>query len=819
MDHSKLIERWFSQRGWEPFGFQKRTWQAYARGESGLVEAATGMGKTYAVWLGPLQEWYEAHEETGASPPIQVVWITPLRALAADTVRSLQAPVAEMGLSWTVELRTGDTSAGARKRQRDRLPTALVTTPESLSLLLSYPDTARQLQTVRAVIVDEWHELLGTKRGVQTELCLARLRTWISDLRIWGLSATLGNMEAARDVLLGCRPGSLVRGEAKRPIEVETLLPETMDRFPWAGHLGLSGVPAVVERLAQATTTLLFTNTRNQAERWFQALTLYMPEWETEIALHHGSLDRKEREAVERGIADRQLRCVVCTSSLDLGVDFAPVDQVIQIGSPRGVARLLQRAGRSGHQPDGVSRIWCVPTNSMELAEFAAARTAALAQDIEARTPLRNTLDVLAQHLVTISIGEGFEAEPMRREVMSTHAFADLSEEQWSGVLDFICFGGRALSAYPQYARVVETEGRFRIASNELARWHRMSIGTIASDATVQVSFLKGGPIGTVEEGFLARLKSGDTFLFAGKLLELVMVKEMRAYVRKAAGATGIVPKWVGGRMPLSSQLAKRVRAKFGEFARQEAYDPEMCTLAPLLDLQAEWSAVPTENDVLIERLQTRDGYHLFVFPFEGRVVNEAMAAMLAYRLTRLAPRTVTVSATDAGFELLSEEPFEGMLAPGAFDALFSADQVAEDLRSCMNAAELIRRQFRDIARISGLVFTGYPGSCKTGRQLQASSGLIFDVLTNYDPANLLLAQAEREALDNHFQVERLREALTRITDARHIITDPNRLTPFAFPIWAERVQAQISSEKWEDRVRKMAVQLENVASPRRQRR
>ena len=904
------IEEFFAQRRWKPFDYQQATWEAYLRGESGLVEAATGMGKTLAVWLGPVQDWIELYPHTVGSThpaksaeesadtvkvngkairervrkeaaPIQALWITPMRALAADTLQALTAPIKALGLPWTVELRTGDTTATLRKRQREQLPTALIITPESLSLLLTYPETREQMRTLRTVIVDEWHELLGTRRGVQTELCIARLKTWTPDLRIWGLSATLGNLETARDVLLGSRPGTLISGAIRKPIEIETLLPESLNRFPWAGHMGLSAIPQVVERLARAQTTLLFTNTRHQAERWYQALTLYEPDWETQIALHHGSLDRAERERVEVAVAQRRLRCVVCTSSLDLGVDFAPVDQVIQVGSPRGVARLLQRAGRSGHQPDGVSRILCVPTNSLELAEFAAAREAAAAHDIESRQPLTDALDVLVQHLVTVSIGGGFMPAAMRTEVMSAYAFANLTDNEWNWALEFITQGG-ALSAYPQFHRVHISDGKeavipdalpdsqpeaapitpdteaefgpptplsepvdpprpvplearparprsspalpepevvlpagaYTIASREAARQHRMGIGTISSESAVRVVFLRGGELGTVDENFLARLKPGDTFIFGGHTLELVLVKEMKAYVRKATRRSGVVPKWVGGRLPLSVPLAHRVRQKFAEAALHAADAPEMDALAPLLDLQRTWSALPAADQLLIERLETRDGHHLFFYPFEGRAVHEGLATLIAYRLTQREPRTVTVSVTDYGFELLSADPWEGTLHPESLERLLSSENALSDLYTCMNAAELVRRQFRQIARVAGLITTGLPGIGKSAHQLQASSGLIYDVLTTYDPDNLLLQQARRETLMLQLDAGRIEVALQRLSSARLLITDPARLTPFAFPIWAERIQAQVSSEKWLDRVQKMAVQLEATANP-----
>ncbi|HSF40206.1 MAG TPA: DEAD/DEAH box helicase, partial [Thermoanaerobaculia bacterium] len=371
------LGRWFAGKGWAPFAFQREVWDAYRAGESGLIHAATGTGKTYAVWLAPLLEWMESHpEETArprrraASPPLRVLWITPLRALAADTEASLRAPLVDLGLPWSLERRTGDTSASVRDRQRSRLPTALVTTPESVSLLLSRPDAKDLFSDLRLVVVDEWHELLGGKRGAQTELALARLRRFRPELRVWGLSATLGNPDVALAALLGPgQSGRLVRGEAPKEIRIDSLLPGTIERFPWAGHLGLKLLPQAVAAIEEGKTALVFTNTRSQTEIWYQELLEARPDWAGEIALHHGSLDRKVRDWVEDGLREGRLRCVVCTSSLDLGVDFAPVDRVLQVGSPKGIARLVQRAGRSGHRPGLPSRVTCVPTNAFELVE------------------------------------------------------------------------------------------------------------------------------------------------------------------------------------------------------------------------------------------------------------------------------------------------------------------------------------------------------------------------------------------------------------------------------------------------------------------
>lgn len=824
-----FVEHWFAERGWNPFPFQRETWAAYLAGRSGLIHAPTGMGKSLAAWLGPLLEWLEEHPDPlrwpEAEPPgLRVLWITPLRALANDTVATLRAPLADMGIPWTVELRTGDTPASLKQRQRARLPAALVTTPESLTLLLSYPETRHLFGGLRCVVVDEWHELLGTKRGVQTELALARLRGWLPGLRTWGLSATLGNLAEAAAVLIPpaatpqpsqpsqpSQPPLLVAAETRKEIVVETLIPPAIERFPWAGHLGLKLLPEVVRAVASALSTLIFTNTRAQTEIWFRALIDAHHEFAGEIALHHGSLERALRQEVEDRLGDGRLRAVVSTSSLDLGVDFSPVNQVIQVGSPKGVARLMQRAGRSGHHPGVPSRVLCVPTHAFELVEFAAARRAIEARAIEARPPLEKPLDVLVQHAVTIALGGGFTRDELLAEVRTAYAYRHLTEEEWQWVLEFVLHGGASLRAYEQYAKVVERDGRYVVESQQIARFHRMSIGSITSDTMMKVAFLRGANLGSIEESFVARLRPGDRFVFAGRLLELVMVRDMTAYVRAATGNRGIVPRWMGGRMPLSTQLAAAVRAELAA-ARAGRYDsPEMEAVRPLLELQAQWSRIPGPGELLIEQTKTRDGHHLFLFPLAGRAVHEGLAALLAHRITRGAPRTVGAFATDYGVELLSPEPFS--IDAAGWRALLSTERLVEDVLDCVNTGELARRQFRDIARVAGLIFSGYPGSKKTVRQLQTSSGILYDVFSDYEPDNLLLDQARREVLEQQLEIARLRTALESLRSAELVLVAPRRLTPLAFPLWAERLRAQqVSTEDWEARVRRMAGQLEEAA-------
>lgn len=812
---NEVLRDWFAQKGWTPFDFQKQTWKSYREGKSGLVHAPTGTGKTYAVWLGALGEWLDENaaclaQEKRLSVPLRVLWITPLRALANDTLEALEAPIRELKLPWSLELRTGDTSSSARKRQREKLPSALVTTPESLSLMLSYPETRQALGSLRCVIVDEWHELMGSKRGTQVELALARIRTWIPSVRIWGISATLGNLPQAMQVLVGCEGADrarLVQGKQAKPLQIETLCPDKLEHFPWAGHLGMKLLPQVLEAVEKAKSTLIFTNTRSQTEIWFKAILEARPEWAGEIALHHGSLDRKMRSWIEEQLRQGKMRCVVCTSSLDLGVDFTPVDQILQVGSPKGVGRLVQRAGRSGHQPGATSRIRCVPTQALELVEFSAAREAVERRDIEPRLPVECPLDVLVQHLVTCALGGGFQGEQLWQEVKGTYAFRALTRPQWEWCMDFVTRGGEALQAYSQYSRVVEREGQYVVEDPQIARIHRMSVGTITSEAAIAIRLLRGGNLGTVEESFIARLRPGDRFVFAGLTLELVQVRQMTAFVRKARRPSGFTPKWSGSRFPVSSQLARAVRRRLEEAHRGRFEDAEMRAISPLLKLQEALSRIPRSGELLLEQTRTREGYHTFVYPLEGRLVHEGLGPLLAYRITQLVSCSIGVTANDYGIELLSTAPLK--LDHAQWQSMFRPELALEDLTACLNASELARRQFRDIARIAGLVFQGYPGAPKPMRHVQTSTGLLYDVFVRYDPGNLLLEQARREVLENQLEATRLREALERIAGQNLLVVETSQLTPLSFPLWAEAVQAQLSSEKWPERLQRMLEQLE----------
>ncbi|GGC93349.1 DNA ligase-associated DEXH box helicase [Halopseudomonas salina] len=810
-DGLALIETWFAAQGWTPAPFQRQAWQAFRAGRSGLIHASTGSGKTLAAWLGPVSAALEKPARTGG---LRVLWITPLRALASDTAGHLQQAVDSLGLDWAVETRTGDTTASVRARQRRKLPEALVTTPESLSVLLSYRNAEESFRHLDAVVVDEWHELLGNKRGVQLQLCLAWLRARQPKLSVWGLSATLGNLDEAMSVLLGegAAPGERIAGAQSKPITIRGLCPANVERFPWAGHLGLSQLEGVLDYLGEGKTALLFTNTRSQAELWFEAIIKARLEWVTELGLHHGSIDRKVRRRIEEGLRQGDFRCVVCTSSLDLGVDFSPVDRVVQIGSPKGVARLMQRAGRSGHQPGAASEILCVPSHALELVEIAAVRRAWEAGRVEARRPLRLSLDVLVQHLVTLAAGPGFVPEQALAELRSTHAFAELDETLFNWCLVFITRGGPVLEHYPQFQRVVVQDGRYTVEDTGIARRHRLAIGTITSDAQIQVRFMKGGSLGSIEETFIARLKPGDVFLFSGRALELVKVRDLVAYVRLAKTKRHSVPRWYGGRLPLSSELADSVLAIFEEVQAGQYKDAEVAAIAPVLELQKQQSALPGRNRLLIERCTSREGHHLFIYPFAGRLAHEGLAALLAWRLGQIMPATFSLSVNDYGLELLTSTTFPEM-TDADWHALLDPEDLLDHVLAALNAGELARRQFRDIARVSGLVFQGFPGRGKSDRQLQASSGLLYDTLKRYDPEHRLLAQASREVLEDQLEIQRLRSVLEHAAGQQLVLVSLERFSPLAFPLWVERQRNRISTEGWRERVQRMMDSLEKHAA------
>ena len=821
------VDSWFAGRGWKVFPFQRAVWKAALAGQSGLLHANTGAGKTYAVWFAALLRG--ANRSRRSRSGVRVLWLTPMRALAADTQRSLEVSATELGAAsldaigaWSIGARTGDTGSAERARQSKSLPGALITTPESLSLLLSHAGARDQFKHLDMVIIDEWHELMGSKRGVQVQLALARLRHWNPGLVVWGLSATMGNLDDARHVLLGTdQPearGVLVEGDLKKQIVVDCLVPDNVSRFPWGGHLGLQMLEPVVREIDRHAATLVFTNTRSQSEIWYQNLIEARPDWAGLVALHHGSLDREVREWVEGGLKRGELKAVVCTASLDLGVDFLPVERVLQIGSAKGIARLLQRAGRSGHAPGRVSRVTLVPTNSLELLEAAGAKRAVASRRIEARQVPNKPFDVLVQHMVTVALGGGFRSRDLYEEVRTAWSYRNLSEEEWQWALDFVARGGQSLTIYPEYQRVLpDEEGVYRVPDASIGRRHRMSIGTIVSDAQMQVKYMTGGRIGSVEESFIGRLKPGDHFLFGGRILELVRVHEMTAFVKRSSSTKGAISRWQGAKMPMSSELAHAALEEL-KLAHEGRFEgPEMQALRPLLEIQERWSALPSSDTLLVESMKSREGWHLFVYPFAGRSVHTGLASLLALRVGRIDPSTFSVAVNDYGFELLSPEPVDWAAlfagATGAQVGLFDTSRLLEDVLDSLNATQLSQQRFREVARIAGLVFQGYPGQHKSMRQVQASSSLFFEVFRKHDRGNLLLTQAEREVLEQELELTRLRDTLVELHARRVAYRDVKRATPFGFPLMVERFREKVSTEKLSDRVARMVRELEKAAA------
>lgn len=800
------LQPFFATRGWQPFDFQKQTWDAYLAGKSGLLHAPTGQGKTLAVYLGPLAE------SLSDEPGCKVLWLTPLRALAADTLRALREPLGVLASHLEAEARTGDTPSALRARLRKRLPHTFVTTPESLSLMLTHADFAEKLGGLKCVIVDEWHELLGTKRGVQTELCLARLRAWFPGLRIWGLSATLGNLTEARRALLGSDfPGSVeISADLEKGLVIDTLIPKEIDHFPWSGHIGTRLAKQVADEIEKANVTLLFTNTRSQTEIWFQELLTLRPRWKDKLAMHHGSLDRGERDFAENGLRDGSLKCVVATSSLDLGVDFSPVDQVIQIGSPKGVARLLQRAGRSGHQPGSVSRIIGVPTHALELVEFAAARDAGMARNVESRVPLRKPLDLLVQHLVTCAIGVPFDPLEMRKEIESTHAFADLTDNEWEWALGFISDGGRALASYPNYHKARIEDGRYVVDDKRLIQQHRLSIGTISSDPAVTIKMSNGRVLGTVEESFITRIRPGGALIFAGRVLTLVRFHQRTATVKPAVRKNkGQIAIWGGAKMPLSTELSHAIALRLRGGGPPA---PEMDAVAPILDIQRRWSRMPDDESLLVEYNRSRDGEHLFFYPFAGRLVHEGLATLVSYRIFRDIGESIVATQNDYGFVLSAKRGL--VLDEKTIRHHLSDDNLLDDLVACMNTAELARRQFREIARVSGLILQTPPGQKdRSQREIQTSATLLYEVLDRYDPENLLLSQARREILERQLELTRLTTVIRRLASAPMHLVETENLTPMAFPLWADRLSATHTGADAATRLEAMLHKLNQAAA------
>ena len=800
---------WFEKKSWTPFPFQIETWENFLAGHSGLLNAPTGSGKTYALWVAYL---ISKLKEKQKNKGLKFIWILPLRALSKDIQSAMQEAAQDFGFDWKIEIRTGDTPTKDRQRQKKTPPDCLITTPESLHLMLSQKNSTAYFKKLETVVVDEWHELLGSKRGVQVELALSSFKELSEKkLKIWGISATIGNLAEAQKVLLGSKEkeGKFISANLDKEIKIESILPDEVEKYPWAGHLGIKLIDKVLPIIHANKTTLIFTNTRSQTEIWYQQLLNKDPELAGAIAMHHGSLNNQIRTWVEEALHSGQIKVVVCTSSLDLGVDFRPVDTIIQVGGPKGVARFAQRAGRSGHRPGEISKIYFLPTHSLELIEGAALRTAIQKKDFEARIPIQMALDVLLQFMVTLAVGDGFEPDRLFNQIKNTHCFQKLTKKDWNWLLNFLMTGGESLSAYDEYHKTITENGLIKVINKRMAMRHRLSIGTIVGDQVLNVKYVKGGHLGTIEEYFISKLNPGDVFWFSGKALEYVRLKDMTVQVKKSKRKTGQIPQWMGGRMPLSSQLSFHIKHKLEKLRKNELDEIELLKIQPLIKRQKQLSTVPKTDELLIESVISKEGFHIFIYPFEGRFIHEVLAGLIAYRISVSQPITFSIAMNDYGFELLTDEKFDFEEALSL--DLFSTENLKEDILLGINETEMAKRKFRDIASISGLIFKGFPGKNIKEKHIQASSSILFDVFTEYEPENLLLRQAHREVIQQQLEEERLIKSLQKINQYKIIYNKTAKPSPFAFPIMVDRLREKFSTESLEERVVKMQLQLENL--------
>jgi ATP-dependent Lhr-like helicase len=760
--------RWFAARGWRPRAHQLAVLAAAQAGEGALLIAPTGGGKTLAGFLPSLIDLHAAPR-----PGLHTLYISPLKALAADVARNLETPVADMGLAVSIATRTGDTSAAERRQQRASPPQILLTTPESLALLLSLPEAAAGFAGLATIVVDEIHALAGSKRGDQLALCLARLATLAPAARRIGLSATVAHPGALRAYLGG--GVRLIEAGAGAAPEIALLLPP--GRLPWAGHMGIAAAPAILACIERAASSIVFVNTRAQAEMLFQALwklnTATLP-----IGLHHGSLDPAQRRRVEAAMAAGSLRAVIATASLDLGIDWGSVDQVIQLGAPKGVARLMQRVGRANHRMDQPSRAILVPANRFEVLECEAAIEGVAAGTLDGDPPRPGGLDVLAQHLLGMACAVPFHPDAMFAEVTAAAPYAALTRADFDAVLGFVEHGGYALAAYERYRKLFrDAEGRLHPRDMRIARHYRMNIGTIVEAPLLRVRLGARGPaLGEVEEYFAAQLVPGDTFLFAGRLLRFLRLRETTIEVADGGEGEPKIPAYAGGRLPLSTHLAARVRAMLQAEAGWSRF-PD--AVQEWLALQRARSALPDAEGLLVESFPRGGRHYLVAYAFEGRNAHQTLGMLLTRRMQRAGSRPLGFVATDYVLAIWSAEPARDIAA------LFGEDMLGDDLEEWMAESSLLRRSFRNVAVIAGLIERQRPGATRSHRQVAVSSDLLYDVLRRHQPDHVLLRATRADAAGGMVDLGRVAAMLARVRGRiRHVALD--RVSPLAVPVLLE---------------------------------
>lgn len=783
---------WFETRGWSLRPHQAEVLSIAQAGQSCLLIAPTGGGKTLAGFLPSLVELDRAPRNERS---LHTLYISPLKALAVDIARNLETPVREMGLDIEVEARTGDTSASIKQRQRARPPDILLTTPEQVSLLLAHPSAEDLFSSLKSVVIDELHALAGKKRGDLLALCLARLRSIAPAMRTIGLSATVKDPEPLQRYLVSQEEGGgagapLVMGKGGAQPEIRVLTPG--DHIPWSGHSGRHAFAQVYEAIKTAKTTLVFTNTRSQAEVCFAELWR-MNEDALEIALHHGSLAREQRERVEAAMVAGQLRAIVCTATLDLGIDWGAVDLVICLGAPKGAARLVQRIGRANHRMDEPSRALLVPGNRFEVLECVAAKEAVEAGLLDGDTAPQGALDVLCQHIWGMACAEPFHPDALYREVISAEPYAGLSREQFDQALDFVATGGYAMRAYDRYKRIVkQPDGRMRIRDGRMAQLYRLNAGTIVElpSYTVRLGKISAGAdgrpgkprpgrkLGTIEEWFLSQLTPGDTFLFAGEVLRLEGFHDMDVYVSRAADEEVKVPTWQGSKFPISSFLAGRVREMLADPGHWSVLPPQV---GEWLGWQQKKSYIPKADEFLIETFERRGWYFLVCYPFDGRIAHQSLGTLLTRRLERAGLEPLGYCPTEYALSIWMRQDPSG----ADFDDLFDEDMLGDDLETWLADAQVMRRTFRNCALISGMIERNHLGGDKNSRQIAFSTSLIYDVLREHEPDHILLKAAWADAAAGFLDLGRLSDLLAR-AKGRLVTRHLDHVSPLAIPVMME---------------------------------
>ncbi len=795
-----LVSQFFNKNSWEPLEFQKTAWKSYDKGHHLLINVPTGSGKTYAAYMAPLVEILTEAKQSGG---YRLLYLSPLRSLVRDIQRALQNVSNTLRIPVQIDVHTGDSKINTKSKKS--LGQVLVTTPESFALLMANQEKDFFFKNLKTLIVDEAHEIFSSKRGSLLELDLAHLRTF-AKFRNIVVSATVANgADLARRVDPAAKFAN-ISALHKRKVHIDILPNHTANRLAFFGFMGTYFIEQILSRLNLNASQILFANTRAQAEAWFRRLREASSTLDISIELHHGSLDREERHRVETALKNGTVDLLVATSSLELGVDFPEIEHIFQIGSPKSVARTIQRAGRGFHKPELESHLTIVPTSIFDFVECQALNTLLKIGRVENISSPEFPVDVLLQYLQTRALRDGFDADQIFKEIQSTVAFRDITPSQFESYIHFLLRGSPALVAYPHFLKLHKVDGKIQFIERSQQRRHLLNMGTIVDNVGIRVKYLTGGYVGSLDEAFVSRLKKGDLFSFAGRVLQYVSLRDLVLNVRLAKGDPKHVAAWQGSHLSLSSFLSHEMLEVLHQVALEEQIlDP---SIAPVFELQRSVSAIPLRTQLLVEQLKTREGFHMFIYTFEGRAANEGIGHLLAYRLAKMEANTFTVSCNDFGIELIAKNSFP---TPHHLTAAFASglENLQRDIALTFNYPEIAKRKFREVARISGLVQPRQFSGAKTDRQVQVSTSLLFDVLKSYDPKNILIQQSEIEVLNKNLDLQRLHAAFVRFEQQELLLRSITRLSPFAFPLYVERVRSTVSTETLETRISRILKQSE----------